>query len=221
MKKMKNGNMTGWLRCLMVCLLTTIILASLVASNGCAKKTATTTQEIPANYTTYKDEAGLFSISYPPDWEAALSVIPDAEAAIKDVINAVNSDVPIENAHVIFFAGIRRENNYAPNVNIGVEAIPGIVLTHNSLVEAEVTGIKGIIPDYHEFSRVKTTVDGRDATIINWEGTYPQLGKVRCLQMFILVGKTGWAVTCSPPSGEYSKWDQDFQVIMRSLRILK
>jgi hypothetical protein len=66
------------------------------AGVGCAKKEAVQEPTIPSNYTTYTDEAGLYSISYPSDWQTLLSFIPDVESNVKDVIKAVDSDAPIE-----------------------------------------------------------------------------------------------------------------------------
>jgi hypothetical protein len=206
----------------MTCLLSIVILASLITLSGCTKKETTPEPEIPTNYTTFTDAAGLFSISYPPDWETALSLIPDVEAAVKDILTAINSDLPVEQAHGIFIAGLPIGGGYYwPNVSIVVESVPGLVVTHNQMVEAETTGIKQLLSDYHQFSRVKTTVGGREATIIDWEGTFPEAEKSHNLDLFVLVGKTVWVVGCTQSIEEFSKWEEDFQAIVRSLRILK
>lgn len=210
----------GRLRCFVTYLLPIIVLTSSIVVGACAKQEAPPTPEIPLHYTTFTDEAGLFSISYPPDWELALSLISDIEVAVMDVITSIQSDISVKKARVIFLAGLPIEAGYVPSVNIVVESIPGVG-TNDRMVEAEVKGLKQIIPDYHEFSRVKTTVDGREATIFDWEGTYPQIGKGHVLQMMILVGKTAWIVTCTPPKGEFGKWKEYFQAIVKSLRIMK
>lgn len=211
----------SWLRCFMTCLLSSIILASLVTLSGCNKKETTTEPEIPSNYTTYADEQGLYSISYPPDLEPLLSLLPELEQYTKDIITSMNSDVPTDQASMIFVAGIPTATGYEPSFNIGIEPMPALIITHNQMVEGEITGIKQTLSDYHEYSRVQTTVSGREATIVEWEGTYPQVGKNHNLQMFVLVGRNAWVVTCIPPLGEYDKWGKDFQAIVRSLRILK
>ena len=111
---------------------------------------------------------------------------------------------------------------YAANVNIGVESLPGVMWTHDKVVEAEIRGIKQLVQDYHAFSQVKTTVGGREVTILDWEGTYPQLGRLHSLQMVVLVGKVVWVVTCTPVSPEtFSDYEDDFHAVVRSLRILK
>ncbi len=210
-----------WSRYVMLCVLPVLVAAITIGVPGCAQKEAPSELEIPAHFTTYTDEAGLFSISYPPEWEAALSLIEDLEQATKDLITSIESDAPVEQASFIFLAGLPTEIGYEPSVNIVVESLSGIILTHDNVVEAEIRGIKSLVQDYHEFSRVKTVVGGSEATIIDWEGTFPGLGKVHNLQMITLVKKTTWIVTCTPPAGEFSKWEDDFHALVRSLRILK
>jgi hypothetical protein len=175
--------------------------------------------QIPAHYTTYTDEADLFSISYPPDWEPALFFIKDLDKATEELLTSIEEDLPIERARTLFLAGLPTETGYAPNVKVLVESLPGIIWTHDQVVEAEIQGIKDVVEGSHEFSRVRTTIGGREATIVDWKGTVP-LGLHR-LQAIILVGKVAWVVTCVPPAGEFSKWESDFHAIVRSLRILK
>ncbi len=176
---------------------------------------------IPAHFTTYTDELGLFSISYPPEWEPALGVIEEAEQAVKDIISSIDSEAPVEESSVIFLAGISTMGGYIPNVNILVESFPGIIWTHDEVVMAEIEGVKAVVSDYHEFSRVKTTIDNRTATIIEWQGNVAGLGTFRDVQMIFLVGKTAWIVTCAALPDEYSEWEDDFDAIVRSLRILE
>jgi hypothetical protein len=196
-------------------------LVSLVLVQGCGGKAPAEEEQIPANYSTYKDETGLFSISYPPDWEPALSLLPDLESSIKDLVKSVESDLPVERASVIFLAGLAQGEGYSPNVTIVVESLPGIVWTHSAVVEAEISGVKKIVSDYREFSRTKTTVGGRQATILDWQGSMAQIGTNHVLQMIVLISKTAWVVTCTPPPGEFDEWESEFQSVVRSLRILK
>jgi hypothetical protein len=198
-----------------------IILASLVTISGCTKKETAQEVEIPANYTTFTDEQGLYSISYPSDWELLLSLLTELEQYTKDVIASMNSDAPIDQAQFLFAAGVPIESGYAPSVTMGIEPMPAFIVTHNQMVDAEIDAIKQTLSDYHEYSRIKTTVGGKEATILEWEGTYPQVGKNHNLQLYILAGKNAWIIGCVPPIGEYDKWEKDFQSIVRSLRILK
>jgi len=175
--------------------------------------------QIPAHYTTYTDEADLFSICYPPDWEPALFFIEELDKATGEVLASIEKDLPLERDRTLFLAGLPTEAGYIPNVKVLVESLPGIIWTHDQVVEADIQGIKEVVGDSHKFSRVKTTIGGREATIVDWEGIVP-LG-LHSLQVIILVDKVAWVVTCMPPAGEFSKWESDFHAIVRSLRILK
>ncbi len=205
-------------------LLIGLILVMLLVPVSCGAPPPAPVSEppIPAHFTTYTDEAGFFSISYPPDWELPpVSAIELLEEAIKEVITSIESDAPVEKVNTIFFAGLPTEAGYMPSVNIVVESFPGIVWTHNNMVEVEIRGIKNFVEDYHELWRVKTTVGGREATIVECEGTYLKLGKYHWLVMLTLVDKTAWTVTCTASPEKFSDFEDDLHAIVRSLRILK
>ena len=176
---------------------------------------------IPNHFTTYTDELGLFSISYPSDWEPVLSEIEEYEQAAKDLIRSIDSGLPVEQVSILFGAGVPSEIGVIPSTNIVVEPITGITQRHDEVVETQMGTVKRLVQDYHEFSRVKTTIDNRTATIIVWQGTVPQRITCRYEQMIFLVGKTVWIVTCTTLPDEYSKWEDDFHAIVRSLRVLK
>ncbi len=176
---------------------------------------------IPAHFTTYTDSLGLFSISYPPEWEPALEYLEEIEQFARDIISSITSDIPMEEAHFLFMAGLPTMEGFRPNFNIVVEPLSEIMWTHDEVVTAAIEGIKAVVSDYHEFSRVKTTIDNRTATIIECQGTIAGYGTYRFVHMYLLVSKTVWGVGCTVLPDEYSKWEDDFDAIVRSLRILK
>jgi predicted nucleic acid-binding Zn ribbon protein len=102
---------------------------------------------IPAHFATYTDELGLFSVSYPPEWELDLGVIEEKEQAIRDIISSIDSDLPVEGASVLFLAGVPSEMGLFPSVTVGVEPCPVIVCTHDAVIKAEIEGAKVIMPD--------------------------------------------------------------------------
>jgi hypothetical protein len=223
---LENKNVASEMKRTLIALLTVAIVGAILFA-GCVgapppaapPAEAPLEPQIPANYTTYTDEAGIFSISYPPDWEPALFLIEDLDKATEELLTSIEEDLPLERTRTLFLAGLPTGTGYAPNVKVLVKSLPGIILTHDQVVEAEIQGIKDAVGDSQKFSRVKTTIGGREATIVDWEGTVP-LG-LHSLQAIILVGKVVWVVTCLPPAGEFSKWESDFHAIVRSLRILK
>jgi len=176
---------------------------------------------IPAHFTTYADELGLFSISYPPEWELNLESMEEIKQFSQDIIDSIASDLSIEESHFLFMAGLPIIGGHIPNVNIVVEPVHGTMWTHDQIVAAGIEGLKMVASDYHELSRVKTTVDNRTATIIECEVTIAGLGTFHYVYMCCIVNKTAWAVTCTALPDDYSEWRDDFNATVRSLRILK
>ncbi len=178
--------------------------------------------EIPANYTTYTDETKLFSIAYPPDWDLGLWLIPEVKKDTQEVINSMKTGSSIERQRVIFIAGIAA-TYYDTSASIVVdpipEQIPKGVSALDKMVETELKGIEMVLPDRREFSRVKTTIDGREATIVHYEATPPESGKRHYLMMITLAGNTAWRLICSSTADDFFAWEKDFNAIVRSLRI--
>jgi len=174
---------------------------------------------IPADFITYTDELGLFSISYPPEWELGLEYTEEIEQFSNDIINSITSDIPVEETLLLFIAGLPIAGGYLPNVNIVVEPVHGIMWTHDQVVTAGIEGIKATGLDYYEFSRVKTTVDGRTATIIECRVNLAEFGTFHYMFMCCIVNRTVWTVTCTALPDEYIEWEDDFDAVVRSLRM--
>jgi hypothetical protein len=186
---------------------------------ACGTKSSTTTEPgMPANYTTYTDKSGLFSISYPADWETPLSQTPMGQNA-NESTNKPKSGLPVKEETLVFFSG-KRAITYDPYVNIALEPVPAAISTNDQMIGSEVQSLRKACSDYHELSRVKTTIDGKEATILEWEGTAPGgQGLSYCQQLYILTDKAIWVVTCGSTPEESAQWKNDFDTILRSLRI--
>lgn len=176
---------------------------------------------IPTDFATYTDELGLFSISYPEEWELNLDVIEEREQAAMEILESITSDTPPEDFRCLFIAGLPTAFGRNPNVNIGVQPFSGIAGTLDEGVNAAVEALKLLAPDYYEFSRVKTIIDDRAAAVIEYQATVPGLPTMHCKQMMCTVKQTVWVVTCATSPDKYGTWEDDFDAIVRSLRILK
>jgi len=164
---------------------------------------------IPAHYTTYTDELGRFSISYPPEWESALELLQEIAPS------------EIEGTNFLYMAGLPFLGGYDPNVTIATAPCSSIICAHDAMVNAEIEGMKATDPGYQEVSRVKTTITGRTATILVSQSVLPGEPTYQYVQMFLIAGRTVWYVTCTTLANEYSSWEDDLDAIVRSLRILK
>jgi len=175
-----------------------------------------TEPEISDNYTTYTDESKYFSISYPSDWVTSME---DADQNAKEVITSLQSGVPIEGASTIFFAGRPEETELEPSVYIVVEPVHEGTSTLDGIVEAEVQAAESVILDYQVATMVKTTIDGREATIIRSNGTIPDGGRSYFLSMITLVDNTIWVIVCSATLNDFVNSEKDLDTIVRSLRV--
>lgn len=175
---------------------------------------------IPSDFLTYDDPSGLFSISYPPDWEVNLEIIPDIMTITEGVINSIRSNVPLENISTLFLAGVPYGLGYNPNVNIGVEPLPPLLHGIEAVAAAEIIGAKQLVDSYAEISRDFTIIDGRDAAIIEYEAETQGIAG-HGLVMFTTAGNTIWTVGCVLGAGitDFSEHEDDFQAIVHSLRI--
>lgn len=185
---------------------------------------------IPAHYTTYTDEKELFSISYPSDWELLTWVMKEVEQYAKEELEeeAKEMGIPeeeLESYRFVFMAGRELEDmTYDPFAQLMVAPLLGEWedATLDEVYEGEMIGIEYLYPDLRVFSETKTTINGREAILADSEYYEPELGaKVRCLDMVMIVGITEWYVICSTYSEDFSKWEQDFDYIIRSFKVLE
>lgn len=200
-----------------------ILVSGMVLMGACAS-TSTSESAIPAHFTTYTDELGLFSISYPPEWELALSKIEGLTQDVEDYMKGIGSEGSLAGGKVVFFAGVPYETGHNPNVTVVVTPAGEGKWKLEDFVEAVVQrGYMKDAEEYHEFSRTKIVVDGREAIILDCEAKYPLVtAEFRVLTMYLRDNKLMWAVTCgvlSPKS--FSDFETDLHAIIRSLRILK
>ena len=202
-----------------------IVTIVLLVTMSCASPTLTptTTLEppIPPHFTTYTSE-GLFSISYPPDWVPATSIMEELFEEVKEWMKTIDPEVAVEDMRVLFLGGIPAEEGYYPGVNILV--IPRSVgyWELDELVEAECQYSMEHTQGYREYSRVRTVVDGRQAVIIDSEDCDPpEIGRWRHLQLFMTKDKFAWCVTCSAELEDFEDYEDTFNSIVSSLRIFK
>ena len=182
---------------------------------------------IPAHFTTYTDEAGFFSISYPPEWKPFPSWAEELGVLSKDFFKGYDSDTSLVGLFFVFIAEAPRDSGgSSPNVNIVIQALSDMTMrgwkTLDEIVEAKLQRTKEIKQGYHEFSRFSTIIGGREAVIIDWESSTSELGKkARSVQMFLIADNLVWKVTCYVDSEKLSNFEDDLHAIVRSLRILR
>jgi hypothetical protein len=206
------------------CTALVVTFLSVLGLMGCAIAPTPTVMPSPEptispDFTTYTDEQGLFSISYPQDWEPALSLIPELEGTTETLLESIESDLPLEKSSLVFFAGIPNEGGYDPTVNIVVESLD--VSSLNEAVEAEIRGIKLVSKDYKAFTQTKVAIGGKEAVLVDHEYTIPGTPRFRTMQMMILQGKVVWIISCTTFPENFPNVQETCNQIARSFRILQ
>ena len=199
----------------------TIILSLLAVSCAAPTLTPTTTSEpeIPAHFTTYTTE-GLFSISYPPDWVPATSIMEEMLEEAKEWIKSVDPEVSVEEQRMLFMGGIPTEEGYYPSVSILVVPRSIGFWTLDEIVETDSAWCRENLQKYREYSLLNTTIDGREAAISDWEDYDPDMGTWRYITAYLLKDKFVWLVTCAAESEDLKDYEDTFYNIVRSIRIL-
>jgi len=182
---------------------------------------------IPANFTTYTDIASYFSISYPSDCISFPSSIELFGISVKDFFLYYSADVTLEGYIFVFTAESSREpGGSGANVNIVVQSVIEVTakgwVNLDEIVEGKLQRTAEISEGYHEYSRIKTNIGGREAVVIDWEQSYSDIGKkARTIQMFMIADGLVWKITCYVDSTKYDYFQDDLYAIVTSLRILK
>ena len=180
---------------------------------------------IPADFTTYTDEVCLFRISYPTNWEPALSIIESLKQKTIKYLKSIDSESSsgYERSNMVFLGGALLGNGgYNPNISVLIDPLVGNKLKLEDLVELSVQGWKKETEEYREFARTKTIIDGKQAIILDYESHYPNIGAVHVLLMIISTDRFVWMVACSvvPPINFYDFKD-DFYAIVKNFQILQ
>ena len=202
---------------LIVTLTMTMILLLLTVSCASPTLTPTTTPEpqIPPGFTTYTTE-GLFSISYPPEWEPATSVMEELFELAKEWVQSLDPEAQLEGEQMLFIGGLPTEEGWWwPNVNIAVAPRSVGYWELDEIVEVESQWNRELFQGYREVFRVETVIDAREAIIIESQ-VYD-----RYLQAYIVKGKHVWIVSCTADAEDFKDYEDTFYSVVRSLRILK
>ena len=179
----------------------------------------TTESEIPANFTTYTSE-GLFSISYPQDWAPATSIMGELEEEIKEWVKSIDPEAEVEETKLIFMAGMPDEEGYYPTVGISVAPRSAGYYTLDEIVESEDLWCREHLQRYHVHSQTRTFVDSREADILISEDYEPEFGVWRYLELTMVKDDFVWFVVCSSESEDFNDYEDTFNSVVRSIRIL-
>ena len=174
---------------------------------------------IPTNFTTYTSE-DFFSISYPQGWAPAISVMEEMEKEAKELIKGIDPEVEIEDVKFIFVGGKTTEEGWYPFVNITLAPREVGYYTLDEICEAEDLWAREYMQRYKIYSQIRTVVDGREADITCDEDYEPETGLWSYTSLTTVKDDFVWFVVCGSESEDYNEYEDIFNNIVRSLRIL-
>ena len=203
-------------------LLALVLLPGLACAPEIMSPSLNTTKSDIPNYLTYNDESGIFSIDYPEGWEAGRWNLEEFgyETTAKEGLNRLKSGLPIQNHYTIFAAFKWVQNHIVASVFIYLDGV--FMGNPHYSIDEEIESRTRTHPDFKELSRTQTTVDGREATIWAWEGTFVEAHEQAPsyhLEQYLKTDKAIWVVRCSVDSDNATEWQNEFETIVRSLRI--
>ena len=201
-----------------------ILLLLMILVVSCQQKPApapapVTEPAIPTNFTTYTSE-GFFSISYPQDWAPAMSVMEELEKEAKAWVKSIDPEALVEEMKLIFAAGMPTSEGWYPAISIALAPRSMGYYTLDEIIEVEDLWARENMQRYNVYSQVRTVVDGREADISCDEDYEPETGLWRSTRLTTVKGDFVWFVDCSSESQDYNDYEDIFDSIVRSLRIL-
>jgi hypothetical protein len=212
---------------IMLILVTLLVAVSLVFG-GCEsepvpaptpERAQTPEPAIPDHFTTYTHE-GLFSISYPADWQPATSIMEEIFEETKKELEARDPAAGIENVGVLFFGGKETSEGYYPTISIVTDLRSAGYWTLDEVDEANSRYDRENTPGYKELSLYKTIADGREASILVSEDDEPGYGRWRYIQLTTVEGDFAYVVTCCSEYQDFNDYEDTFNSIVRSFKIL-
>jgi len=202
---------------------------------SCAKQADSA---IPEGFTTFTDEYGVFSISYPEDWTVETSM-PGSEIDLsknrEELAIAIESDSPVtlmQAMGTLFVA--HDEQEIVPNVLVNAWSPEDFSMSLKQIVDERVESTQqGIASSsfgdvgmtYEIVSETSTTIDGREAYLVEVVYTLPgnyAIADRHYLIIHTLVGKVIISASCAVHPDDYNQSSYDIMYdVVNSLRILK
>lgn len=213
-----------------------MVIAVAIGALGCAEKpqptptytlipapTPVPEPPIPSDFTIYTDEANKFSISYPTDWAHGANLIGTTYPTLSTERRFVFIAARITEGQLQCPPEV--SSGWNPRIDVEVGLRPEGADTLDAVLKTEKRGIgnPAIMLDYHEFSRIETIINGKEAAIIEYEANFARscgsLGQDYYLQMFVPYGNKVWIVTCTTWAQWYGDFDNSFYQMIESFKV--
>jgi len=196
-----------------------LVLAGCTGTDGTSTQAQETEWAVPASYTSYTDSTGLFTISYPANWEE----LPDSagvdETEMENLIEKINSGT-LDDAGPIYYWGFPSENSFNPTCSLVVEPRGNSQRDIRQVMEESIGFMQEIWTGFQQISLEYGKKDGRDIATLEYLATISET-QVHSLVQVTIDGNVIWTNGCIVrlTSVEYRWYEIPLNQIVRSLEI--
>ncbi len=175
--------------------------------------------QIPDDFSNYESEE-FFSIAYPSEWEPVQSYLEELETYGKEYVLKSDPEADVDDVRLVFMAGEPTDEGWYPSVTVTVTTREFGYSDLDEVIESECTWAKTYTPGYKELSRKKTTIGGVAAYIIKDQDDEPGYGLWKYTSGNLVKGDYVWFVICSAEAADFDEYEDTFNDVIRSFRVL-
>jgi hypothetical protein len=176
---------------------------------------------VPSSYTTYT-EPGVYRVSYPSEWIGVAEVGQEAFRIEfqKKFRESVKSESAIPATFMTpLFAGTARVPEVRPSFEVQVGPPIANMQEYIDGTEKLPEAAAGVGFSSKELSRSKVMVNGEDAFL--WETQFKGPNSTqRHIYLYFPGAKNTWGIYCQMSEHYFSKYIDDFTIIMRSFNLV-
>ncbi len=171
---------------------------------------------IPGTYSTYTSE-GFFALSYPSDWEVGTSAVRQLDVEIKSKSISSEMKAQLDKTRTVLFGSVGQTDADSAYLMVQVQPKPYLPLL--TLIDEASQRSNEYCRDYVEFARLRTTVGGREAVVLTYQGYDSESFLLKYTTSFVIGDHVLWAVICMATPDAFEGFADDFDHIIRSLRV--
>ena len=204
---------------LMVISILFLVLTGCTGTDATSSPAKETEWAVPDSYTSYTDNSGLFTISYPGNWEAILNPTGVDESDIETLIEQINLGT-LDDAGPIFFWGLPSESGFNPTCSLVVEPQSDSQRDIQQVMEESIGLMKEIWTGFQQVSLEYEVLNGREIAVLEYTATISEV-QVHSLVLVTIDKDVIWTNGCvvKLTSVEYRWFDIPLNKIVRSLEI--
>jgi hypothetical protein len=204
---------------LMVISILFLVLVGCTGTDATSSPAQETEWAVPPSYTSHTDNTGLFTISYPGNWEAIPNPTGVDESEMENLIEKINSG-NLDDAGPVFFWGFPSDNGFNPTCSLVVEPRGKSQRDIQQIMEDSISLMNDFWGGIQQISLEYEVIDGREIAVLEYLATISEV-EVHSLVLVTIDKDVIWTNGCVVrlASVEYRWFEIPLNKIVRSLEI--